>query len=438
MPNNLRPSNFARRTSNFQTSGLNPSRTEFPNGAVLIAKQTRTIPAVTINLGIRSGSVCDPADAPGAMHLLARVIDRGTLSRSADSVAEDLDNRGITLTIGVTRHLFSLACTCLAEDFETVFALLGDIVRSPAVADSELATRKAEVITAIRQDDDSPAVRAVETLMAQLYPVHPYGQRSKGTPDVVERLTRERLLAVHAEQFAPGQLTAIVVGDIAIERATDTAARVFGDWFAPAPSAIVVPPVTHASSRTRLVVPMPGKAQADIAYGFTAVARSDPAYYAASLMNNIFGQYSMGGRLGDNIRERQGMAYYVFSSLDANVAEGPLTVRAGVSAENVDRALAAIDDEVGRLAREGATAQELAESQQYLIGSMLRALETNAAIAVFLQSAEFFGLGLDFDVRLPEHLRAVTLDEVNETARRLLDPERATVVIAGPLVDSRL
>jgi zinc protease len=129
------------------------------------------------------------------------------------------------------------------------------------------------------------------------------------------------------------------------------------------------------------------------------------------------------------------MAYYVFSSLDANVAEGPLTIRAGISAENVERAIAAIDEEVGRLIRDGATAQELAESQRYLIGSMPRALETNVAIAVFLQSAEFFGLGLDYDVRLSEHLGAVTLEEVNETARRLLAPDRATIVIAGPYED---
>ena len=180
---------------------------------------------------------------------------------------------------------------------------------------------------------------------------------------------------------------------------------------------------------------MMNKAQADVAYGFTTIRRNDPAFYASSLMNNILGQYSMGGRLGDSIRERQGMAYYAFSSFDANVAEGPLVVRAGISGENVDRAVASIDEEIGRFAREGATVQELKESQQYLIGSMPRALETNAAIAVFLQTAELFGLGLDYDLRLPEHLRAVTLDEVNAVARRVLDPDRASVVIAGPYED---
>ena len=180
---------------------------------------------------------------------------------------------------------------------------------------------------------------------------------------------------------------------------------------------------------------MMNKAQADIAYGFVSIARSDPAYYAYWLMNVAFGQYAIGGRLGDSIRERQGMAYYVSSALDANVARGPLAIRAGVSPANVDRAVASIDEEILRLVREGLTAEELDESRQYLIGSIPRSLETNAAIANFLQVAQFFGLGLDYDVRLPDLLRAVTLDAVNAAARQLLDPERASVVIAGPYED---
>jgi len=179
-------------------------------------------------------------------------------------------------------------------------------------------------------------------------------------------------------------------------------------------------------------VPMMNKAQADIAYGFVSISRDDPAYYAMTLMNNALGQYALGGRLGDNIRERQGMAYYVSSILDANIMPGPLLVRAGVSASHVDRAVAAIDHELTRIRTEGLTAKELNDSRQFVIGAMPRALETNAGIANFLLSAEFFGLGLDYDLRLPSLLAAVTLEEANAAARRALDPERAAIVIAGP------
>lgn len=212
----------------------------------------------------------------------------------------------------------------------------------------------------------------------------------------------------------------------------DAAAQAFGDWRKATVADAPLPPVSHSIGRQRLVIPMMNKAQADVAYGFTAMTRLDPAYYAAWLMNIALGQYAIGGRLGDSIRERQGMAYYVYSALDANVAEGPLTIRAGVSPGNVDRAVASIDEEVTRLASDGLTPKEFEESRNYLIGSMPRMLETNAGIAAFLQNAEFFGLGLDYDERLPELLRAVSIDEANAAARRLLDPGRAAVVIAGP------
>ena len=150
-------------------------------------------------------------------------------------------------------------------------------------------------------------------------------------------------------------------------------------------------------------------------------------------MNNVLGQYALGGRLGDSIRERQGMAYYVSSALDAerdrrSAADsrrrqpGERRPRDRVDRRGADRVSS----------RDGMTAKELDDSRQYLIGSMPRALETNAGIATFLQTAEFFGLGLDYDLRLPDLLRAVTLDEVNAVARRVLDPARATLVIAGP------
>jgi zinc protease len=195
---------------------------------------------------------------------------------------------------------------------------------------------------------------------------------------------------------------------------------------------IVLPPAPPSTERRQVVVPMMNKAQTEIAYGFTTIRRSDPQYYPFWLMNNVLGQYALGGRLGDNIRERQGMAYHVSSTFDPNILAGPLVIRAGVSASNVNRAIASIDEEISALRKEGITAKELAESRQYMIGSMPRALETNGGIAQFLQTAEFFGVGLDYDVRLPGLLGSVTLEQIHAVAQRYLDPDKASVVVAGP------
>jgi len=419
------------------SAGLSPTRSTLDNGVVVLARETRKTPAVAINLAVRAGSVCDPSDASGATNLLARVIDRGTVNRSADQIADEIDGQGITLSINVTRHIFSIVCTCLSRDFDGVLDLLGDMVMSPSVPDHELSTRRGEVITAIRQDDDSPAVRASEALMAMLYgEQHPYGRRAKGSVEIVESLTHDRLLALHRTRFAPPELSTVVVGDVTTDRVLDAARRVFSGWRADKPAPMVLPPVQRATERRQRVIPMMNKAQTDIAYGFTTIARDNPAYYAYWLMNVALGQYAIGGRLGDSIRERQGMAYYVSSSFDANVLEGPLVIRAGVSPANVERAIASIDEELVRLRLDGLDEKELQDMKQYLIGSMPRALETNAGIANFLQTMNFFGLGLDYDRRLPGLLSSVTLDQVHEAAQQAVDPARASIVVAGPYTNS--
>jgi zinc protease len=158
----------------------------------------------------------------------------------------------------------------------------------------------------------------------------------------------------------------------------------------------------------------------------------DPRYYAYWMMNNILGQFGPGGRLADNVRERQGMAYYTYSSFDPAPAQAPLIIRAGVDPANVARAVAAIDHEVEKLGAEGPTEQEVSETRDFLVGSIPRLLETNQSIATFLQLAEEFHLGLDFDRRLPTLLRQVTLEEVRAAAREALQTSRAGVVVAGP------
>jgi zinc protease len=414
------------------TPGLSPFRTVLPNGVTVIAKQTSRTPAVTISLALRAGGVVDPREKPGAMYLLGRIIDRGTRARSAAAIADALDSRGVSVSISVSRHLFSIVCTCLSEDFDPIFDLLGDIITAPTLPESELAIRRTEVITSLRQDADSPAVRAVEAFRSALYgPAHPYGRPLKGTLESIEEISREDLVGLHRTCLGPSHLMVVVVGDVEPTRVEDRTAAAFAGWSGPPRAEVTLIPALVPAQRRQLTIPMMNKAQTDIAYGFPSIARVDPTYYAFLLMNNVLGQYALGGRLGDSIRERQGMAYYVSSSFEASVIPGPFLVRAGVAAQNVAQAIDSIDHELHVLRSRGVTGKELADSRQYLIGSMPRALETNAGIAAFLQNAEFFDLGLDYDRRLPGLLTAVTLDEVNAAATSL-DPERATIVVAGP------
>jgi zinc protease len=413
--------------------GLSPVRSVLDNGAVVIAQETSTTPAVTMMATFLAGGIYEPPDLPGLAYLTGRLLDRGTELRSAETIAEQLDDRGVALKVSTTRHTLSLGCTCLSEDFDEVLAILIDMACGPVFPEEEISKRKAEVITALRQDEDNPGARATETLFEMLYgATHPYGKRAKGSVASVERMSRAEFITLQTARIRPPTLTLTVVGDIEPPRVLDRAAHELDGWNFPAPEDVPVPLRSRPLKRERRQIDIPGKSQAEIAYGFIALRRLDPRFYAYWIMNNILGQFGLGGRLADNIRERQGMAYYAFSAFDPSVGEGPLVIRAGVDPANVARALDAIDHEVGELGMHGPTKQELEESRQYLIGSIPRMFETNQSIATFLQNAEQFGLGLDYDHRLPRHLSAVTFDEVRTAASEILIPERAAVAIAGP------
>ena len=172
-------------------AGLSPVRVALDNGAVVIVQEASATPAVSINATFLAGSIHEPDALTGLAYLTGRVIDRGTERRTADEIAGELDLRGVSLRIGTTRHTMTLSCTCLAEDFEDVLAIVMDVARRPTFPEEELAKRRAESMTALRQDEDNPAVRAVETLSELLYGAgHPYGRRAKGTVETLERIDR--------------------------------------------------------------------------------------------------------------------------------------------------------------------------------------------------------------------------------------------------------
>jgi zinc protease len=328
----------------------------------LITVENRTMPAVCLLAGVRAGAFDDHPGLEGTAALAARVLDRGTDMRSAAAIADDLDGRGASLGVGAGRHMTTLSAVCLSQDFDAVASIVADVLLHPAFDAREVETRRAELVTTIRQEEDDPTSRAVTGLAELLYGSHPYARRSHGTVESIERVTRDELIEHHRRSFVPPATTVIVVGDVEPLRVNMTLGDAFGAWSQPWPGLRSVPDVVGPRERQLRVQPMMAKAQADIAYGFVGLRRTDPAYYAALVMNNALGQYGLGGRLGDVIREREGMAYYVLSALDATVGPGPLAIRAGVAPSNVERTVALIDAELAAIRRQGFTATELADS----------------------------------------------------------------------------
>ena len=228
--------------------GLAPVRAVLSNGAVVIAKESPTTPAVTVHASFRAGTVFDPPKQTGLSHFASRTIDRGTEKRPAERIAEELDSRGVSLSISVNRHALSLVCTCLIEDLVPILNLLADIVMHPTFPKDQVDTRRGEIVTLIRQDEDNPATLATEGVLTELYgAAHPYGRRPRGSVESVGAIDSAALRRFHAERFSPGSLSLVMVGDIEPARAVDAAGTAFGQWAAAMPPTFEVPEVAPAS-----------------------------------------------------------------------------------------------------------------------------------------------------------------------------------------------
>jgi zinc protease len=264
---------------------------------------------------------------------------------------------------------------------------------------------------------------------------HPYGRSVKGYEETVSALGREDLASYYRGHYGPQEMVVAVVGAVPAQEAVERVRAALGDWLAPeAQPNRQIPASPGLEEGRRRIVAVEGKTQADVMLGWPGLARRDADYMRAHLANTILGVFGMMGRLGDSVRDSQGLAYYVFSRLEAGLGAGPWVASAGVNPAHVERAIEGILHEVRRLRDERVPADELADSQAYLTGSMPLRLETNEGIAATLLSMERYELGLDYLSRFGEMVRAVTVEDVREVANRYLDPETYALAVAGPEV----
>ena len=410
-------------------------RATLSNGLVVLGSENRSHPTVVLRLSVRAGSVLDEVERAGLATLTASGLTRGTRSRSFAEINETIDSAGMSLGSSAGRHVAGISARCLREDLDLAIELMADVVRHPVFPEPEIEQLRAQVLNGLRQADDDTGSVADRSFREHVYPEgHPYRLRSHGYLQTVDRLRAPDLAAFHAEHFGPAGAYVVVVGDVDFDDLVTRLEAALGDWSGRQPAgADGVVPEAPPPVPGRFEVALAGKTQSDLVLGRPAIRRSDPDYYALRMANLIFGRLGMMGRLGETVREEKGLAYSVYSELDAGVGAGPWTVRAGVNPANVDAAFEGIKEELERLRSGGVTADELERGQSYSTGTLVLQLETNDGVAGVIQDIEFFELGLDYIDRYPQIVKGLTLDTVNSAAARHLPAYEETVrVVAGP------
>jgi zinc protease len=278
------------------------------------------------------------------------------------------------------------------------------------------------------------AYRAESAFEAALYgPEHPYGRTEVGTRQSIQAITRDDLVTFHS-RYDPASLVLAVVGDVQTEAVLGRLEALLGDWQPQAGrTSRAVPPVALPAAPVERREQVPGKSQADLVLGVLGMVRYSTDYFAAVIADTILGRLGLMGRLGDVVRDQQGLAYYVSSDLQAGPQTSPWYVYAGVNPSQVDRAVQSIKGELARMRDDLVAAEELEDCQTYLAGVMPLRLETNRGVAHFVLNIEEYGLGLDYPARYPDLVRAVTREQVRDVMARYWPPNQHVLAVAGTL-----
>jgi zinc protease len=410
------------------------TRALLPNGMRVVVRPSTLSPSVAVRLCLQTGTVHDPPGMEGLALATGLMLEEGTEKRSAAEIAETIDFLGAETDVSVDKHSTVLTAATLREDLEPVLGVLAESVRVPVFPARELEKVRGQMLTTLREEEHDTRAVAVRALVRLLYPSrHPYHRAGSGTRRSLAAIGRRDLARFHRERYHPNGSILVLVGDVDPRCALRVAARVFGSWRKkgnpdPPPVADVAGPRRPAA---RAVV-VPEKTQSDVVLGFVGIRRTDPDFHRVTVLNQILGAFGLGGRLGNRIREKEGLAYSVRSALHASVGPGPFVIRAGVHPGHVRKAVGIMREEIGRIREERVRPSELDETKTYLIGSLPLKLETHDGVASFLMAEEYFGLGPDYLGRFRKEIAAVTRDEVRDAARRLLRLDSSAVAVAGP------
>jgi zinc protease len=406
-----------------------------PNGLTILVRENHANPTVSVQGLVKAGAIFDPPGRAGVARFTAGMLDQGAGSFDALALASAVEDLGASLHYDGGAETVSIRATLLAEDLAAILDVMATTLLRPTFPEDQMEKARAELLNDVRLAESTTSSAAARRSSELLYPEgHPFHEHRGGTEASLRAISREDLAAFHRRHYRPDGVILALVGDVTRERAVELVSRSFGDWASPEePLRFAVPSAPAPARAIRRVVPMPGRSQADVVLALPGVARTDPDYDAAMMMNYVLGGASLSSRLMENLRDAQGLVYGVYSMLSAGIGAGPFQIRAGTNPANVERCVASILSEVRRFRDEGPTDAELEESKGYLTGVFPVRLEANSGVAAQILAVELYGLGIDYLERYESIVGSIDRGSVAEAARRYLNDQAYVLVVAGDL-----
>ncbi len=422
--------------SAFQRSTISnpqlPEKFTLDNGLTFLLLTDRSSPSITIAGNIRAGTGLDPEEKAGLASLVAQNLRNGTTTADAFTLARELERRGASLSFSANREGVSISGVALREDAPILLKQLAEVLQRANFPERELELSRQRNLVNLKAELDSPGSLARRTFQQLLYPPgHPF--HPMRTTESLQAITRSDVLNFYQQYYQPQRTTIVLVGDFDKEATKRQLQMLFREWErGNTAETMDLPAVPYPQQLTYKTVNLAGKTQAVTVLGHPGIRRTDPRYYTALLLNQVLGGDTLSSRLGTEIRDRQGLTYGIYSQFQAGQLGGTFLVQMQTNPQDVERAIGSTLTLLRQVQREGITASELEAAKNTLINNFPVDLADPSGLAQVILTDQIYGLPLGDFYQFPQRLQSISLAQVNEVARTLLQPDRLLIVTVTP------
>ncbi len=400
------------------------------NGITVLIKENPSIPLFAARAAFLGGVRYEDESTNGMSNFVSRMLTRGTDTRSAGQIAQEIESIAGEVQGFSGRNSFGVTVESLSGNFGEAMDIFSDVLLNPSFDSQEVERARREILAEINREGDNLLRTTVNLFLATLYSEHPYKFNPLGTVDTVTEFDGDDLRSFYEKYARPDNMVITVAGDVDEDEVLSAVKEKFGGMkkgTVPAPEIADVAPHTQIIEKTET---KPDKAQAHIIMGFHAPALKSKDEYAFEVLNTILS--GQGGRLFLELRDKKSLAYTVTSFYTPGLEPGYFGVYIGTAPQKEQEAVAAIKEQLELVLKDGVTDDEIKRAQNYLVGSFEIGLQQNSSQAAKITFDELYGIGWDEYKKYPEDIYAVTKEDVREAARKYIDLDKYTLIIVKP------
>ncbi len=407
----------------------NIEKEALPNGLVVITEPMAHVRSISVGVWVRNGSRREPAALNGISHFIEHMVFKGTATRSAEEIARSIDSVGGMLDAFTAKEMICFNAKVLDEHLPIAFDVLSDLVLHPRFDEVELGREKSVVLEEIKMDQDNPDYLVHEIFTQNFWRNHPLGKPILGTRKTVSSFSREQVAECFRRWFAPENIIISAAGHLEHQQLRDLVAREFGQMQPSGDRYADYAPVPQARITTKSKAQLE---QVHLCIGVPSYPMVHERRYGIAVLNNILGG-GMSSRLFQNIRERQGLAYAVFSELSPYRDTGMLSIYAGTALEKAGQVVRSVTGEFASLKEQLVSDEELRRAKDHLKGSLMLSLEsTSSRMSNLARQEMYFGKFFTLD-EIIDSIERVTREEICDIAREFFQPANISVTVLGNL-----